>query len=95
MSGSKFIDSIELPIVDTETPPSPNYRKILVRNNGMFWKDPDGTEHKVAEEIPSGAENPVFIQDTQPTVTNKFIWIQTNVGGDPSSFSMWFEDGVQ
>lgn len=41
----------------------------------------------------TGSEIPLYIQDTQPTDTNKYQWIQTNIGV-PGSFTIWFNDGV-
>lgn len=35
----------------------------------------------------------VYIQDSAPTDTGKFLWIQTNYGG-PDDFTFWFEDGT-
>jgi len=39
--------------------------------------------------------NNLFIQDTAPTPTSTtYMWIQTNVGGVPSDFTIWIEDGL-
>jgi hypothetical protein len=37
---------------------------------------------------------PVFIQPTQPTYVGKYKWVQTNIGGNPNDFTVWFEDGI-
>lgn len=38
--------------------------------------------------------DPLFIQNTKPTVSGKYLWIETNVLGNPSNFTFWFEDGI-
>lgn len=37
---------------------------------------------------------PLFIQQNQPVFNDKYFWIQTNVNGNPSDFTFWFEDGT-
>lgn len=39
-------------------------------------------------------DSPVFIQDTQPTYVGKYLWVQTNIGGDPNAFTFFIEDGT-
>lgn len=45
-----------------------------------------------SSEVISG-DSPVFIQDEQPIHNGKYLWVQTNVGGDPTKFTFFFEDG--
>lgn len=42
-----------------------------------------------------GGEQTLFVQSTAPvTAEPTYMWIQTNIGSDPNSFSFWFEDGL-
>lgn len=38
------------------------------------------------------AITPLYIQDTTPTDTTKYLWIQTNVGGNPADYAFWFNE---
>jgi hypothetical protein len=40
----------------------------------------------------SGLEVPTYIQDTQPVLDGKFLWIQTGVGDDGNDVMFWFHD---
>lgn len=36
-----------------------------------------------------GSGLPLYIQDTQPVDSGNYIWVQTNIGGDPLAISVW------
>jgi hypothetical protein len=36
------------------------------------------------------SEQLIFIQDDEPTSNG--LWIQTNIGGDPTNFSLWIKE---
>lgn len=39
-------------------------------------------------------DSPVFIQETMPTYVGRYLWVQTNIDGDPNNFTFWIEDGI-
>lgn len=37
---------------------------------------------------------PIFISNTAPSTTGKYLWIQTGLGDTSSDFTFWIEDGT-
>lgn len=72
----------------------PLFIRIFVRNDRLYGRKSDGTEVDLGSSTVVVGDNPVFIQETQPTHSGKYLWIQTNIDADPNNFSLWFEDGI-
>ena len=41
----------------------------------------------ITEQVLLG--QPLFIQDAEPTFPGQYLWVQTNVGGNPDNFSFF------
>lgn len=95
---SKFLSDIELPITNSQKNPEPGFASIVARPDGVYRKESNGAEHRMIEQedmpVSVAGDTPVFIQNTQPSHSGKYLWIQTNVNGNPLDFQVWFEDGV-
>ena len=89
MSGTflTHIDLVEIP--EDPLSPTPGFIRFYSKSDGkIYQKDSNGTISLVTQE---GV--PTFVQDSQPAHTGKYLWVQTNVGGDPDKFTLYFEDG--
>ena len=64
-------------------------RRPLVLVAGQLKELPVGDTITGAE---AGGTQEVFVQDADPGIPSgtPAIWVQTNVGGDPTKFSLWF-----
>lgn len=64
-------------------------RRPLVQINGELKELPVGDTIAGAG---AGGTQEVFVQDADPGLPNGVpaLWVQTNVGGDPTKFSLWF-----
>lgn len=82
-----------------------NFRELFIKHDKIFKEDgsPAGSTLQEVIDYLNQEFNktpvivgdvPVFIQNTQPTYVGKYKWIQTNVGGNPEDFTIWFNDGV-
>lgn len=95
---SKFLSDVELPITNSQKNPEVGFVSIVGRPDGVYKRDSNGNEKRMLEEGESPVavvgDSHVFIQDTQPVSDGKYIWIQTNINGNPLDFQVWFEDGV-
>lgn len=74
-----------------------------VGQRGRIWYDENTQRFRVSDGITPGGNEivatpassvPLYIQDTQPTVSGPYQWIQTNYNGIPGNFTIWFNDGV-
>lgn len=95
---SKFLSDLELPITNSQSNPQSGFVRIVGRPDGVYKRDSNGNEKRMVEEgetpVAVVGDSYVFIQDEQPTSEGKYIWIQTNVNGNPLDFQVWFEDGA-
>lgn len=84
------IDYRELPAHPNT--PEVGYLRLYGFEGNTYILDSSGKMIRVDEYIEG--DNPLFVQDTQPvTDRDKYIWIQTNINGNPDDFTFWFEDG--
>lgn len=96
-------------LVTIQQPPTPSVvitgENVLIQTGGagtVAQLTPQNLEARIAQDEGvlvgfgiSGANVPtLFIQPNAPVgPPNKYIWIQTEVGGDPDDFTVFFEDG--
>ena len=75
------------------TPPSGEV-VLFSKGGNLYQKDSSGAETPLyITGIGSGV--PVYIQDSNSTITDdKYLWVQTNIGGNPTDFTLWIEDGL-
>lgn len=85
--ADRFYTDIELPIVSTSpAPPDSGFVSLFGKSNDIYAMLPDGSEFPL-----SFMGVPVYIQDVDPALTGKYIWVQTNVGSDPTKHTVWFK----
>ncbi len=76
------------------------YIKITDQGGKIYhvYEERDVPVIELAYDAPAysiGFDSPtlIFIQDSAPVVPSgiKYLWIETNIGGNPSEFSFWFD----
>lgn len=93
----KTLAGLEIPVRSSHpTPPDSGAVLIYNLNGVIYHMESDGSFYQMTNAGSAGVagDTPVFIQETQPVVSGKYLWIQTNVNGNPLDFQVWFEDGI-
>ena len=64
---------------------------VLSRRGDPGPPGPAGADGQDGEDGVDGADGPIeiFVQDDEPVTTKASLWLQTNVGGDPTKFTVW------
>ena len=92
---SRTMTGLNIPVRTTDPQPvDVNQVEIYSKNGKVYSIDHNGTVVELTNAAGVVGSHPLFIQDTQPNYNGKYLWIQTNIGGDPNDFSFLFEDGL-
>lgn len=65
---------------------------LVQKGNAVFGGGGGVTKQQVINIINEQSGDKVYIQDTQPTGSGPYLWIQTNYGGG-DCVTFWIEDG--
>lgn len=57
------------------------------------FRDAQSNFFKLAEQFPVGGSGNLFVQPTNPGMTEPGLWIQTEIGAD-NDMTFWVEDGT-
>lgn len=95
---AKFLDGIRIPKrLVHPAPPEEGFNLIYSIQDVVYSLDSSGVPKILTNSNnPSNivGDYPLFIQDTQPIESGKYLWIQTNINQNPDEFSFYFEDGL-
>lgn len=95
----KTLVGLEIPIRSSHPTQLPEVNSVLIYSvQGVVYQINSAGQISPITNADSASgvvgDVPVFIQATQPVDSDKYIWIQTNVNGNPMDFQVWFEDGL-
>lgn len=82
------IDLVEIP--NDPSVPEGGFRRLYSKTDGKtYQRDANGVITELTNDSVEG-DLPVFIQDATPSHSGKYLWVQTNIDGDPANFTIFF-----
>lgn len=96
---TEVVQTLVVPTPDSLVVVEPNSDLILVDAPSVLVLQSDGGSGPAGPPGPPGPPGPgafqnLFIQDAAPADPGyNYVWLQTDIGGNPANFSLWFEGG--